>query len=227
MASRKKKVGIAVGVLLLVVVGLFAWKRATRKVWHVTPITASADYQDPARLRAAFALPVASRYESAGVVYQPNGSICGPTSVANVARTFDRPGATPDAVLEGTGKCRLFGVCVMGLTLEELADVARRATGRTVTIVRDLNLEELRKHLVRANDPARRYIANFNRGPLFGVDMGHHSPIAGYLESDDLVLVLDVNETYKPWLVRSERLFEAIDTVDGSTGKKRGLLVVE
>lgn len=227
MTSRAKKLGIALVALAVLVVGFFGYRRATRKEWHVVPITQSAEYQDPARLRAAFALPVASRYEGAGLVFQPNPGACGPTSVANLLRSLDRPTATPDAVLEGTGKCWFFGVCVMGLTLDELADVARHATKRNVTVLRDLSLEELRKHLVRVNDPARRTIANFNRGPLFGIDGGHHSPLGGYLEDDDLVLVLDVNETYKPWLVRSERLFEAIDTIDGSTGKKRGLLVVE
>lgn len=227
MATRKRKIGLALLGALVALLVFAGWKRATRKVWHVAPITSTADYQDPARLRAAFALPVASRYESAGILFQPNGSKCGPTSVANVARTFEMNGATSDTVLEGTGKCAFFGICMMGLTLEELADVTRHATKRNVTIVRDLTLGELRRHLARANDPSRRYIANFNRGPLFGIEMGHHSPIAGYLESEDLVLVLDVNETYKPWLVKSERLFEAIDTVDGATGKKRGLLVVE
>jgi hypothetical protein len=37
--------------------------------------------------------------------------------------------------------------------------------------------------------------------------------------------VLDVNEKFKPWLVKSERLFKAIDTAD--SGKKRGLLRIE
>ena len=41
----------------------------------------------------------------------------------------------------------------------------------------------------------------------------------------DLVLVLDVNESYRPWLVSPERLFEAVDTAD--SGKKRGLLHIE
>ena len=68
---------------------------------------------------------------------------------------------------------------------------------------------------------------NFNRGPLFAKSMGHHSPIAGYLADEDLVLVLDVNEKYGPWLARSERLLEAINTVDRATHKKRGLLLME
>jgi hypothetical protein len=34
----------------------------------------------------------------------------------------------------------------------------------------------------------------------------------GYLEGEDAVFILDVNENYKPWLVESERLFSAMDT---------------
>ncbi|HEY6077173.1 MAG TPA: phytochelatin synthase family protein, partial [Polyangiaceae bacterium] len=71
----------------------------------------------------------------------------------------------------------------------------------------------------------RRYIVNFQRAPLFAQGVGHHSPIAGYLEPEDLVFVLDVNEKFKPWLVSSERLFKAVDTSDGD--KKRGLLRIE
>jgi hypothetical protein len=50
------------------------------------------------------------------------------------------------------------------------------------------------------------------------------SPIGGYLEAEDLVFVLDVNEIYKPWLIQRERLFAAMDTLDGD--KKRGLLLI-
>ena len=44
---------------------------------------------------------------------------------------------------------------------------------------------------------------------------------------EDLVLVLDVNKKYGPWLVKSERLYEAMNTVDTGTQKKRGLLLIE
>jgi hypothetical protein len=39
--------------------------------------------------------------------------------------------------------------------------------------------------------------------------------------------VLDVNEKYKPWLVKTDRLFTAMDTIDEGNGKKRGLLLIE
>jgi hypothetical protein len=48
---------------------------------------------------------------------------------------------------------------------------------------------------------------------------------SGYLESEDLVFVLDVNRDYQPWLVERSRLFAAMNTFDGE--KKRGLLLIE
>ena len=53
-------------------------------------------------------------------------------------------------------------------------------------------------------------MANFARAPIFGFGGGHHSPVGGYLEAEDLAFVLDVNARFGPWLVRAETLFTAI-----------------
>jgi len=113
----------------------------------------------------------------------------------------------------------------MGLTLDQLSEVARAHTKHKVTVLRDLTADEFREHLRRSNDPTRRYVANFSRQPIFGAGGGHHSPIGGYLEAEDLVFVLDVNAEFQPWLVERERLYRAIDTLDGA--QKRGLLLIE
>lgn len=189
----------------------------------VPSIARTTSYQDAVLLERAWQLPVAATYRS-GLLYQPNGSLCGPTSIANVQRSFGKSAASIAGVLDGTGKC-WTGVCWMGLSLDELAELARHATGRKVTPLRDLSLEQFRQELRHFNDPGRRYIVNFQRAPLFAQGGGHHSPIGGYLSDEDLVLVLDVNDKFKPWLVSSERLFKALDTLD--SGKKRGLLRIE
>jgi hypothetical protein len=103
--------------------------------------------------------------------------------------------------------------------------VSRANTGRKITLLRNLSEEEFREHLRRSNDPARRYIVNFSRERIFGAGVGHHSPIGGYLENEDLVFILDVNSDFQPWLVERTRLFAAVDTLDGD--KKRGLLLIE
>ena len=133
---------------------------------------------------------------------------------------------TPDEVA-GHGTGCLGGFCFGGLTLSQLAQATRATSpGWKVTELHPETLAAFREELGHANDPARRLIINFHRRPLFGSGGGHHAPIGGYLEAEDLVLVLDVNERFGPWLVSSARLFEAIDTVDSSSGQKRGLLVV-
>ena len=191
----------------------------------VASIKATPEYQDPALLAKAWALPVASLYRSE-IDYQGNGSFCGPTSLVNVMRSLQLAG-DQKTVLDGTGVTTLAGVLPGGLTLDELAEVARKKLGKKVTVLRDLDLARFRAELQHVNDPARRYIVNFTRGPLFGQGGGHHSPIAGYLMEEDLVLVLDVNRKYKPWLVKPERLLQAMNTLDRGAGKKRGLLLIE
>jgi hypothetical protein len=190
---------------------------------NVPSIKKEATYQDAALLQKAWRLPVAATFQRR-LFFQPNGSVCGPTSIANVQRSLGSESASVDSVLKGTGEC-WTGICLMGLSLDELAEVARHATGRKVTVLRNLTLSQFREELHHVNDLDRRYVVNFQRAPLFAQGGGHHSPMAGYLEDEDLVLVLDVNENFKPWLVKSERLFKAVDT--GDSGHKRGLLRIE
>jgi Phytochelatin synthase len=185
-------------------------------------IQSSVDHR-PELINRAWQLPVATTFKTE-VRWQSNGSRCGPASVANTFRSLGEHETTEAEVLEGTGKC-WTGICFLGLTLDELADIARSKTHRSITVLRNLTGEEFREHMKRSNDPSRRYIINFSREKIFGAGVGHFSPIGGYLEAEDLVFVLDVNERYKPWLIQRQRLFAAMDTLDGN--KKRGLLLIE
>jgi hypothetical protein len=228
--SRRRKVFLLLALMLLllpllVVGGVIARAVFFPPTFDVPTIAAEREHKDAQLLARAWALPVAASYGSR-LDYQTNGSVCGPSSLANTFRSLGVAQASEAFVLAGTGKCRT-GICFMGLTLDELAEIAAAKSGRRVTVVRDVGVDELRDHLRRANDPARRTIANFHRGLLFGKGTGHHSPIGGYLEDRDLVFVLDVNEKFGPWLVSTARLHRAIDEIDGATGKKRGLLVLE
>jgi len=178
---------------------------------------------EPTLLEKAWRLPAASAFGH-HVDYQSNRSLCGPASIANILRSLGEPADTEKKVLAHTTKC-WSGICFFGLSLDELADVTRAATKRRVTVLRDMTSEAFADELRHVNDPSRRYIINFVRAPIFGSGGGHHSPIGGYLEAEDLVLVLDVNEKFKPWLVERSRLYAAMDTLDGD--KKRGLLRIE
>jgi hypothetical protein len=184
---------------------------------------ASSVTRTPELMERAWRLPVAASFNRQ-VDWQSNGSRCGPASVANAYRSLGEATSTEGKVLAGTGRC-WTGFCIPGLTLDELADVARANTSRKIIVLRDLSEDQFREHLRRSNDPVRRYIVNFSRKRIFGAGVGHHSPIGGYLEAEDLVFILDVNQNYQPWLVERKRLFDAVNTLDGD--RKRGLLLIE
>ncbi len=225
--QKRAAIGAAVLVVALLAVPLsfFVRLRFFSETYDVPSIAASAEYQDQALLAQAWALPVAATLKD-HVLYQPNGSICGPTSIADLMRSYGAVQTTSDDVLAGRSEC-WTGYCLGGITIDQLAEITAAKTGKRATVLRDLTLNQFRDELARSNDLERRYLINFSRGPLFAKGGGHHSPIGGYLADRDLVLVVDVNEQYRPWLVSSERLFRAMDTVDSSTGKKRGLVLVQ
>jgi Phytochelatin synthase len=184
---------------------------------------ASSVTRTPELLERAWHLPVAATFNRQ-LVWQSNISRCGPASVANAYRSLGDMANTEGKVLAGTGRC-WTGLCILGLTLDELADVARANTRHKITVLRDFSEDEFRQYLRRSNDPRRRYIVNFSRKQIFGAGVGHFSPVGGYLEEEDLVFILDVNSDYQPWLVARERLFDAVNTFDGNS--KRGLLLIE
>ncbi|MBL9039781.1 MAG: phytochelatin synthase [Archangium sp.] len=169
--------------------------------------------RDPEVLTKAWALPSARRY--APLRSQSFAAICGPTSVANVLRSI-------------TGDARrnpLRGPGFRPMTVEQLAREADEVVPDdwAVTVVRPSTVEALRDELRASNHEHRRVVANFSRAAIFGRGGGHHSPIGGYLEEEDLAFVLDVNASYGPWLVSTERLFDAVKTFDSSGTRLRGL----
>lgn len=177
-------------------------------------IRSLSHWQHARLLEKAWALPVAKLY--APLLSQGIASLCGPTSVGNVLRSM--------GVNAKRNPFSRFGLRPMAL--EQLVAESGEIVPApwSVRAVRPASVEELRAELRRANDDGSRYVINFDRGPLFGHGGGHHSPLGGYLEDEDLAFVLDVNAGFGPWLVSPERLLEAIDTVaDWRQNKKRGL----
>ena len=222
LARKKTTAFLAVGAMLLALVaGVSTGQIGPPRVSKAA--IQSSVTRDPALLARAWAMPVAAAFRPS-LVYQSGGSRCGPASLANVFRSLGDARATETLVLDGTGRC-WSGTCIMGLSLDELSEVARAHTQHKISVLRDLTPDQFREHLRRSNDPGRRYVINFSRKPIFGAGGGHHSPIGGYLEAEDLVFVLDVNADFQPWLVERERLFAAVDTIDG--GQKRGMLLIE
>ncbi|MCX4194969.1 phytochelatin synthase family protein [Methylobacterium organophilum] len=192
----------------------------------VTSIETQPSFHDPVLLARAWALPVAEKYRQHPYEYQSNPSFCGPASVANLLRSLGVNFAQAD-VIRGTKFQPWFGILVNGLTLDELAGLIRMRLDRPVHIVRDLSLTAFREAMKSSNDPNTRLIVNFHRGPLFSRGAGHFSPILGYLSDRDLVFVGDVNGYYRPFLVETERLWQSTTTIDSTSGKARGLLIID
>jgi len=213
LATAMVSIALALGGVAVVV----SWTKVSPEA-----IKLSVIHADDA-VERAWKLPAAASFRHE-VSWQSNASLCGPASLANAFRSLGDDAISERSVLAGTGLC-WTGYCIMGLTLDELAGLARAKTHRTVTVLRDVSAEGFIKHLKSSNDPAHRYIINFDRKTIFGAGAGHFSPIGGYLENEDLVFVLDVNREYRPWLVDRTRLFDAMNTWDGY--KKRGMLLID
>jgi hypothetical protein len=218
--SPRRRALLAVPIVAAAPLSLLLRSRLARPAVEVESIRATAAYQDPALLARAWSLPVA-RLMGPGFRYQRNPTSCGPASLANVFRSLGRD-VDEAGVVAGTGKC-WTGLCFGGVTLDQLGEIA----GPGATVLRGLTFEGFMDHVRRSNDPRHRYVVNFHRGPLFGQGSGHHSPLGGYLEAEDLVFVLDTRDTYQPFLVSPRRLFAGMNTVDSTGGKQRGLLLIE
>jgi len=190
----------------------------------VVPITADPRYQDAAMLETAWALPVARTYRQT-FEYQVNPMFCGPATAVNALKSVGISQYQQSTVFEKSS-IKYMKAMTAGLTLDEMATLVHDSSGWNVTALHDLTLAQFREHLKRSNDPLVRYTINFHRKPLYGYSGGHHSPIGGYLEKEDLVFVLDVYDPFKPFLVSSARLYEAMNTMDDESGKTRGLLLM-
>jgi hypothetical protein len=214
---------ISVGMLLLLIsCGLDKSESATPS------IKTEQVYQDNSLIAEAWLLPVASTYKN-NFVYQENSAFCGPASIVNTFSSIGDIDISQTKVLKNSSIFYIM-VRLFGLTLDQMQSVFEENLEKmqnadwSVKVYRDLSIDEFRQHMRQSNHTEYRYVINFNRLQLFGVDVGHHSPVGGYVEKSDTVFVLDVLEDYKPFVVPVEKLFYAMNTIDSETGKKRGLV---
>ncbi|GAB9470539.1 hypothetical protein Gpo141_00007782 [Globisporangium polare] len=92
-----------------------------------------------------------------------------------------------------------------------------------------LSLERFREIVKRACATSDEIVVlNYTRKALDQTGDGHFSPIGGYNEASDMVLLMDVARfKYPPHWVRLPLVFEAIQRVDQSSGLPRGLVVLK
>jgi len=120
-------------------------------------------------------------------------------------------------------------VLAMGMTREEMAESLSRQGVKAISIAGDtLSEEGLRTLLKKAlGDDGQFVLANYFRANLGQVGGGHWSALAAYDAQSDSVLILDVAKyKYPPAWVSISILQQAIATIDTTSNKARGLVVV-
>jgi len=116
-----------------------------------------------------------------------------------------------------------------GMTLMQLAETLKAFP---VTVEsrfgEDLSLDQFRELLKQGvNSPARLALVNFDRKLIHEVGGGHWSPAAAYHAPSDSVLLMDVARyKYPPVWVAVKDLYEAVRSVDNTSHRSRGLLLV-
>lgn len=118
-----------------------------------------------------------------------------------------------------------------GISLSEFICLARCNGVLTDDMRADskLSLDEFRsivKHSCSTNNEI--VVLNYSRKVLGQTGDGHFSPIGGYHEENDMVLLLDVARfKYPPHWVRLPLVYEAMQKIDESIGLPRGLVVLK
>ncbi|BBN15801.1 glutathione-S-conjugate glycine hydrolase [Marchantia polymorpha subsp. ruderalis] len=89
-------------------------------------------------------------------------------------------------------------------------------------------LEKFREDLAKCCSSEREHlIVSYTRKTFKQTGSGHFSPIGGYHKGRDLALILDVARfKYPPHWVPITMLWEAINSIDPTTGNWRGYMVV-
>lgn len=120
-------------------------------------------------------------------------------------------------------------VTLGGMPLVDLAGLLRAHAVRADVHHADEGVAAFRAALRRnLATPGDYLIVNWRRD-LIGMDgqVGHLSPVSAYDEASDRVLILDVAaHLYPKTWVAVDRLFAAMDTVDGDGGRRRGWVEV-
>jgi hypothetical protein len=123
-----------------------------------------------------------------------------------------------------------FDVAFGGMTLEQ-NEALLRAHGLDAhaTHAADSSLDKFRE-LVKQNlaTPDDYVLVNYSRKPLGEDGGGHFSPLAAYDAASDEVLVMDVTDyNYPPTWAPLPLLWNAMNTIDGSSHKTRGFVEIQ
>ncbi len=116
-----------------------------------------------------------------------------------------------------------------GMTLQELGGLLK-SYPLDVEVYHggEVSLEEFRQRIVNNLQQENNFVlVNYLRSSIGQQRGGHISPIAAYHEDSDRFLILDVSRyKYPPVWVKAEELWNATNTVDSTSEKTRGFVLI-
>ncbi|KAK6937747.1 Phytochelatin synthase, N-terminal catalytic domain [Dillenia turbinata] len=116
-----------------------------------------------------------------------------------------------------------------GISLGKVVCLARCAGAKVEAFrTNQSTFDDFRKYVIKCTTSDDCHvISSYHRGIFRQTGTGHFSPIGGYHAGKDMALILDVARfKYPPHWVPLKLLWDAMDTVDESTGKHRGFMLV-
>jgi hypothetical protein len=117
-----------------------------------------------------------------------------------------------------------------GATLDQITNLLKVFAPKVKrTYCSDSSLEEFKRSAIEAIRVKNKgIIINFCRETIGEIGCGHFSPLAAYNKKEDCFLLLDVARyKYPPVWIKSEDLFNAMNTKDSSSDKTRGYIIIE
>lgn len=169
-------------------------------------------------------------------------TFCGPATIAGVLNSLDIPRPVPiqfhpwslftqDSIFTPDNQTVKAYPKVEneGLVLAELSQFFRNLGVSAGHKHADEFSVDAFRNIVRdtLSAPDKRLVINYYRVPLGQVGGGHISPAAAYDEDTDRVLVLDVAKyKYAPVWIKLTDLHASMLTIDASSDKMRGIVVV-
>ncbi len=117
-----------------------------------------------------------------------------------------------------------------GMTLAQLNNILQAHQLKTKLVyANDIELRQFRllaqKNLTNPHD---LILVNYQRQALNQNGGGHFSPLAAYHQDSDRFLILDVaTDKYPPVWVRTEELWQGMNTYDPVSNLSRGFIIVE
>lgn len=180
---------------------------------------------------------------SSQFVTQVNQAYCGVASMVMVLNSLGIPAPesqqyapyrvfTQDNFFDNPATRQVLSpdvVSQQGMTLDELGGLL---SSYSVTVQvhhsADTTLEAFRQQVAgNLDQPGNFVLVNYLRSAIGQERGGHISPIAAYDQESDRFLILDVARyKYPPVWVEAEDLWQAMATVDSTSGKTRGFVLV-